>query len=67
MSLGKARRHAPLGRGFRIGVNTWYLVGGRLADGILKVRRGTVEEIGLADRPLTRGRAQQLRFLTAFH
>jgi hypothetical protein len=50
----------------RVGSNTWFVVRGRAADGVLKVRHGVVQEIGLADRRLTRGRAAARRFLTSF-
>lgn len=46
-ALRQARRKLHLGRGFRFGPNQWYLValpGGR---GLLKVRRGVVEEVGI--------------------
>ena len=41
-----------------------YLVSGRVANGLLKVRRGAVEEIGIADRGLTCN-ARRLRTLLA--
>jgi len=34
---------------------------------VLKVRHGIVEEIGIADRRLTRNRAAARRFLTSFY
>jgi hypothetical protein len=60
-----ARLHvsAPL----NIGANTWYLVPGRLATGLLDTRHGIVQQIGIADRPLTIGRARALRFLRSFN
>ena len=53
-------------RGIRIGVNTWYLLRGRRARVVIKVRRGSVGEVGLADLRLTRGRARATRFLRSF-
>jgi hypothetical protein len=54
------------GSPFHIGANEWYLasVGGETA--VLKVRGGIVQEIGIADRRFTHGRAAQRRFLTSF-
>jgi hypothetical protein len=40
-------------RGVRIGRNTWYLVSAGPSRGVLKVSRGVIEEIGIADRSLT--------------
>jgi hypothetical protein len=65
-SLAAARRRLHLGRGFAIGRNTWYLVPGRLSNGVLKVHRGMVEEVGVADRALRSGRIGTRRFLASF-
>ena len=64
--LARARRSLRLGKPFVVGRNTWYLVtihGGR---GVLKVRRGRVQEVGIADRRLTAGRGAASRFLRSF-
>ena len=66
MRLASAAKRARVGRGFHVGANWWYFVPGHAANGLLKVRRGLVEEIGLADRTLTRGRAAQRRFVQSF-
>jgi ABC-2 type transport system ATP-binding protein len=58
------RLHA--GRGFRIGLNTWYLTRGAVSNGVLKVRHGTIEEIGIADKRLTASRPAAARFLASF-
>ncbi len=52
---------------YRIGLNTWYVVPRRGANGILKVRHGRVQEVGIASRPLTTGRGAQHRFLKSFY
>jgi hypothetical protein len=46
-----------------VGSNLWCLVAG---GGVLKVRRGRVEEVGLADPALTVTRNAATRFLTSF-
>jgi hypothetical protein len=63
--LATVARRLHVSRGFRVGLNTWYLVPGRRARGVLKVRHGVIEEIGLADQRLTSGRSGARRFLTS--
>jgi hypothetical protein len=36
-ALSVARRRRRIGKGFRVGLNTWYLLPGRRSSGILKV------------------------------
>ncbi len=59
-------RRLHLGKAFRIGKNDWYIVSGKRADGILKVQRSVIEEVGVADKRLLAGRAAQRRLLTSF-
>lgn len=65
-SVSVIRRRLAHHRRFRIGRNTWYVIPGRAADGLLKVQRGTVQEVGLLAKGLGRGRAAQRRVLTSF-
>jgi pimeloyl-ACP methyl ester carboxylesterase len=58
------RLHA--GTSFHIGVNRWYVLAGTRSDGVLKVRRGVIEEVGIAARSLTRGRHAQRLLLRSF-
>ncbi len=51
---------------FQIGANTWYVLRGVHASGVLKVQHGVVGEIGIADRSLTTTRANQRRLLSSF-
>lgn len=51
---------------FTIGRNTWYVIRGRGPSGILKVRHGMVQEVGIAQRGLTRSRARAHRFMASF-
>jgi hypothetical protein len=65
-SLAVARSHLKLGQAFHVGANDWYFVPGSRSNGLIKVRRGTVAEIGIATRSVTLGRRAQRRFLTSF-
>jgi alpha-glucosidase (family GH31 glycosyl hydrolase) len=65
-ALSVARRRRRIGKGFRVGLNTWYLLPGRRSSGILKVRHGIVQEVGIADRRLTSSRRSTRRFLMSF-
>jgi Fibronectin type III-like domain len=65
-SFRKARRSLTLGTPFRIGRNTWYLTAAGRGRGVLKVQRGRVREIGIADERMTAGRGAAARFLRSF-
>jgi hypothetical protein len=54
-----------LGKVFHIGSNSWYIAAGKPADGVLKVRNGIVQEVGVAQRRLLSGRGAQRRLLTS--
>jgi hypothetical protein len=49
------RRRLRGERRFRVGRDSWYLAGGRSARVVVKVRRGRVTDLGLADLRLTFG------------
>jgi hypothetical protein len=61
-----AARRLKLGRPLHVGLNYWYIVPGRSAAGIIKVRRGTIGEVGIVNRSVVQGRAAQYRFLRSF-
>jgi ABC-2 type transport system ATP-binding protein len=63
--LAAARRRLRLDRGFQIGLNRWYLAPAGRAQGVLKVRHGQVQEVGIANSALT-GRRLARRFLSSF-
>jgi len=65
-TLAAARKHLKLGKPFRIGVNDWYLAPNGPSTGVLKVRHGIVEEIGIADKQLTKSRKADRAFLGSF-
>ncbi len=54
------------GRPFHIGLNDWYLVGNGSSTGVLKVRHGVIEEVGIADKRLTGTRRADRWFLGTF-
>jgi hypothetical protein len=65
-TLAGAREHLRLTGPFNVGLNTWYLTLDGSSTGVLKVRHGIVEEVGIADKALTKGRRAQLAFLKSF-
>jgi hypothetical protein len=50
-----------------VGLNTWYLAPGTDSRGVLKVRHGVIEEVGIANRRLTASRVAARRFLKSFY
>ena len=64
--LASVAKRVHTSTGIRIGLNTWYLVPDGSGRGILKVRGGTIDEIGIANRLLTRDRTATLTFLRSF-
>jgi hypothetical protein len=65
--LAVVARRLRLGKTFHIGLNYWYIAPGHAANGVLKVRHGIIQEVGIANQRLTSGRKAQLRFLTSFN
>lgn len=65
-TLAAARKHLRLGRPFHIGANDWYLVANGSSTGVLKVRKGIVEEVGIANKRITRTRKADRAFLGSF-
>jgi hypothetical protein len=59
-------RRLHVGRAFKLGLNTWYLVGNGPSRGVLKVRHGVILEIGIANKQLTSGARATVRFFKAF-
>jgi hypothetical protein len=66
MKIKAARRLLKLEKPFHIGLNYWYLAPNGKSTAVLEVRRGIVEEIGIADRQFTRTRAADRVFLKSF-
>jgi hypothetical protein len=63
---GALEKRLRLGTGFAIGANDWYVAVGAKAGGVLKVRGGIVQEVGVGDRRLLGSRPARLRFLRSF-
>jgi ABC-2 type transport system ATP-binding protein len=63
--LSTARKQLHLTT-FRVGRNYWYLAPDGRVRAVLKVRRGTVQEVGIANTRLTAPRASAARFLRSF-
>ncbi len=65
--LSKVRKRLKIGRGYRIGLNTWYLTPNGASHGLVKVQHGVIEEVGNVDKQLTsRGQRRTFRFLNSF-
>ena len=63
--LAKVARRLHTGRGYRVGANTWYLIAAGRSRGVLKVRHGVIQEVGITYRSLTARRAAARRLLTS--
>ena len=61
--LSAVARKLHAGRRIRIGANDWYLVPDGHSIGVLKVRGGVIEEVGVADRRLGYGTRAGRQFL----
>jgi hypothetical protein len=67
MLLSSVAKRLGVGKTFHIGSNFWYLAPDGGARGVLKVRGGVIQEVGLANKQLTAGnRASQHAFLASF-
>jgi predicted acyl esterase len=64
--LAGVSRHLHVGRPFHIGLNFWYLAPDGRSVGVLKVRHGTIQEIGIAAKRYTRTRRAARTFLSSF-
>ena len=56
----------PHGNLFHVGLNYWYVDPTATVTLVLKVRQGIVEEIGIADRRVTRTVQAEHAFVTSF-
>jgi hypothetical protein len=52
--LAEVSKRLKPGKVLRMGANDWYVAAGRSAAGVVKVRGGVIQEVGLANRRLTR-------------
>jgi hypothetical protein len=65
-TLASARKRLRTGAAFHIGRNYWYMARDSSSTAVLKVRHGIVEEIGSANRQLTKSRKAQRSFMKSF-
>jgi hypothetical protein len=61
--LSKVALRLYVSRRIRIGLNDWYVTSNRSSHGVLKVRHGVIQEVGLASIGLTRNFAAAQQFL----
>ena len=54
------------GAAIHVGLNDWYMAPDGASTAVLKVRDGTIQEIGIADASLTHTRRAQHSFITSF-
>jgi hypothetical protein len=52
---------------FHVGMNFWYIVPGKKSRGVLKVRHGRIQEVGVVARALTNGRTAQRRLFRSMN
>ena len=65
-SVAAAGRVLKLTGPFKVGKNEWYFAPNGASHAIFKVRRGVIDEVGIADKALTTGRSAERRFLMSF-
>jgi hypothetical protein len=65
-SLRAARHRLHLSRAYHVGRNFWYFAPNGSSRALLKVRRGEVQEIGIATKRLTGTRRAQRAFVRSF-
>ncbi len=64
--LAKVARRLHVSRPYRVGLNTWYLVPDGSVLGVLKVRHGVIEEIGITYPQFGRSQREAMIFLRSF-
>ena len=67
MSIASVAKRLHASKPFHVGHNDWYFVPAGTETGVLKVRRGTIQEVGLASLALTKTRALQRVFINSFN
>jgi len=65
-TVAAAGKKLKLESPFHIGANYWYLASIGGSEAILKVRGGIVQELGIGDKVLLKGRKAQRAFLSSF-
>jgi len=65
--LAGVQKRLRVPKAIHIGLNYWYITPGHAANGVLKVRHGVIQEIGIANKQLTDGRKAQQHLLNSFN
>ncbi|MEO6857799.1 MAG: CocE/NonD family hydrolase [Solirubrobacteraceae bacterium] len=65
--LARVARRLHVRKAFHVGLNFWYLAPNGSSTGILKVRRGRIQEIGVATKSVTWSREIARRYLRTFY
>jgi hypothetical protein len=65
--LASATLRLKLGKVIKLGRNDWYVIPGATSNGVLKVRHGIIQEVGIATKALTAIRAAQAHLLSSFY
>jgi hypothetical protein len=65
-SFTTARRTLHPGRGYAAGGNTWYIVRDGAANGVMRVHKGVVEEVGVVPRQLVSTASRARTFFRSF-
>jgi hypothetical protein len=65
-TVAAARKALKLSQQYHVGRNDWYFAANGSSNAIFKVRRGLIQEIGVANKALTHGKKAQRNFLHSF-
>ena len=65
-TLKAAQARLPHGHLLTVGRNDWYLAPAGSVTGVLKVRKGIVQEVGIGDKRLTGSHTADRTFMTSF-
>jgi hypothetical protein len=66
LALAGVAKRLHVGKVIHLAANDWYIVPGSASHGVLKVRSGIIQEVGIASVALSGTRAAQRRLLGAF-
>jgi 6-phosphogluconolactonase len=64
--LSTVARKLGIGKAIHTGLNHWYVLPRANGNGVLKVRHGIIQEVGIANHQLTNTRSAQVRLLRNF-
>jgi hypothetical protein len=67
MPVSSVAKRLHAGKVITIGANAWYIVPGSASRGVLRVRAGIIQEIGIAAEALTNTRGAQHQLLSVFN